>query len=102
MRDKDHAKPFTLRRALRAPEFWLLVAASLAAAGGVRWWIMVPLTLAGLSLSSLPKYMELRPLARDIGAHSTWWSTVALSLFNSLAASCAAYLLGVLIRWFWW
>jgi hypothetical protein len=36
--------------------------------------------------------------AREIGTHGTWWSTVALSLFNSFAASCAAYLLGVVIR----
>jgi len=86
MRDDDQAKPFTLRRALRAPEFWLLVTASLAAAGGVRWWIAVPLTLAGLSLSSLPKYIELWPRARDIGAHGTWRTTVCLSMFNNLAA----------------
>jgi hypothetical protein len=66
MRDADER----LTSALRAPEFWLLVAASLAAAGGVPWWIVLPLTLAGLSVTSLPKYVELWPRVRRARANA--------------------------------
>ena len=93
--------PLTFRRALRAPEFWLLVAATLAAAGGVKWWAVVPLTLAGLSIASLPKYVGLWPRVRHAGAEREWIAAVGLSMFNNLATSCAAFLLGVGIRWFW-
>ncbi|HZO53723.1 MAG TPA: hypothetical protein VFB63_13495 [Bryobacteraceae bacterium] len=37
------------------------MAAALVSMFGVVWWIVVPLTLAGLSVSSLPKYIELWP-----------------------------------------
>jgi hypothetical protein len=91
----------TIWRALRSPEFWLLMAASLTAAGGVSGWIVVPLTLAGLSISSVPKYLALWPRARRAGAGREWWLTVGLSMFNNLATSCAAFLLGIAIRWSW-
>jgi hypothetical protein len=80
MRDADER--LTFRRALRAPEFWLLVVASLAAAGGVPWWVVVPLTLAGLSIASFPKYIALWPRARRTGAEREWLLTVSLSMFN--------------------
>lgn len=99
MREADER--LTFRRALRAPEFWLLVAATLAAAGGVKWWVVVPLTLAGLSIASLPKYAALWPRAREAGAEREWLITVSLSMVNNLGASCAAFLLGIGIRWFW-
>jgi hypothetical protein len=54
---RDAGERFTSRRALHAPEFWLLVAASLAAAGGVPWWVVVPLTLTGLSIASPPNML---------------------------------------------
>ena len=69
------------------------VARVLAARGGgagvlgVAWWIVVPLTLAGLSVSSSPKDMELWPRAETVGAQAEWWKTVALSTFNSLGGS---------------
>jgi ABC-type sulfate transport system permease component len=69
---------------------------------GLSWWIVVPLTLAGLSASSLPKYIELYPRAQRVGTQSEWWKTVTLSTFNSLAAAVAAFLLGNLLRWVWW
>jgi hypothetical protein len=97
MRDADER--LTFRRALRAPEFWLLVVASLAAAS-VRWRVVVPLTLAGLSVASLPKYAALWPRARRAGAEREWLLTVSLSIFNNLATSCAAFLL-ITIRWLW-
>jgi hypothetical protein len=52
-------KAMTLRRALRMPEYWLLLVTALAGCLGVAWWIAVPLATAGLSISSLPKYVEL-------------------------------------------
>ena len=97
----DEQQP-TFGRALRAPEFWLLVAAALSALAGVAWWVVVPLVMAGLSVSSLPKYIELWPRARGVGAEREWWKTVVLSLFNTLGAACAAFGLGVVVRWLWW
>lgn len=86
----------------RAPEFWLLLAASFVSMLGVAWWVVVPLTLAGLLVSSLPKYIELWPRAARVGAHAEWWKTVALSTFNSLAAAVAAFVLGKFSGWIWW
>ena len=56
--DED-GKPLTVRRALRAAEFWLLLVAAIAAVFRVPWWVTVPLVMGGLSISSLPKYVEL-------------------------------------------
>jgi hypothetical protein len=56
--DED-GKPLTVRRALRAAEFWLLLVAAMAAVFRVPWWVTVPLVMGGLSISSLPKYVEL-------------------------------------------
>jgi hypothetical protein len=86
----------------RQPEFWPLLVAAFASMFGLTGWIVVPLTLAGLSISSLPKYIELRPRAQSAGAEREWWKTVLLSILNSLAAACAAFLLGNLSRWLWW
>jgi hypothetical protein len=88
-------------RALRSPEFWLLMVASLTAAGGVSGWIVVPLTVAGLSISSVPKFVALWPRARRAGAGREWWLMVGLSMFNNFATSCAAFLLGIAIHWRW-
>jgi hypothetical protein len=46
--------------------------------------------------------VALWPRAQRVGADGARWRTVALSLLNSLAASCAAFLLGVVCRWIWW
>jgi hypothetical protein len=80
----------------------------LAAAGGSSrrhllsvWIVVVPLAVAGLSISSLPKYIALWPRADQVGAEAEWWKTVLLSLLNNLAAACAAFLLGNLSRWLW-
>src|SRR5262245_49382421 len=34
-------------------------------------------------------------------AEREWLLTIALSTFNSFATACAAFLLGIAIRWFW-
>jgi hypothetical protein len=86
----------------REPEFWLLLMAALASVFGVTWWVVVPLTVAGLSISSLPKYVKLWPRARSVGAETEWWKTVLLSMLNNLAAGCGAFVLGKLIHWLWW
>ena len=90
------------QRAWRAPEFWLLLAACFVSMVGVTGWVVVPLTLAGLSISSLPKYIELWPRAERVGAEGEWWKTVMLSTFNSVAAAVAAFVLGRLTRWLFW
>ena len=97
----DDQRPPTVRSARRAPEFWLLLIAALAAAAGVAAWIVVPLTVAGLSISSLPKYTELWPRVVAAGAEREGWKTIALSLFNNIAAGCGAFVAGVFTRWLW-
>ena len=101
MTGDENDKPVTLRRALRMPEFWLLLVASAAACFGVRWWVVVPLAVAGLSISSLPKYIELWPRVRAVGAEWEGWKTIALSMFNKLATSVAAFAVGRLSGWLW-
>ena len=80
----------------------MIATATVVAMLGVAWWVVVPLTLAGLTASSMRKYIELWPRARDAGAERAWWMTVGLSMFNNLAASCGAFLAGLVTRWLWW
>jgi hypothetical protein len=94
----DDRAPMTLRRALRAPEFWLLVVASIAATVGVRWWVTVPLVVAGLSIASIPKFVALWPRAREVGAELEWWKTIAMSMFNNLGCACGVQMVGVFAR----
>jgi hypothetical protein len=101
MEDRGDDQPLTLRRALRAPEFWLLLVASAVATAGVAWWVTVPLVVAGLSVVSMPKYVGLWPRAREVGAELEWWKTVALSMFNNLACACGVHVVGVFARWLW-
>jgi hypothetical protein len=101
MRKEDDEESPTFRRALRMPEFWLLLVTGLAGGFGVRWWIAVPLATAGLSISSLPMYVELWPRVRAVGAEWEGWKIVALSMFNNIAASCGAFVLGKLLWWVW-
>jgi hypothetical protein len=51
---------------------------------------MVRLLVAGLSISSLLKYITSR-----CGRAGAWWRTVALSMLKNLAAGCGAFLLGI-------
>jgi hypothetical protein len=81
MGDRDDEQPLTLRRALRAPEFWLLLVASVAATAGLAWWMTVPLVVAGLSIVSKPKYVALWPRAQDVGAELEWWNLFLLRHF---------------------
>ena len=98
----ERNEKLTFWRALRSPEYWLLLVGCIAATAGVSAWIAVPLLVAGLSVSSLPKYIALWPRAERVGAERVWWQTVGLSMFNNLATSCGAFVLGILCRWLWW
>lgn len=91
-------RPEALPRALVSPEFWLLGATAAAGSFGVAWWVAVPLCVAGLSISSLPKYVRLWPKAFDLGAEVVLWRTVGLSALGTVAASGAAFGLGVVLR----
>ena len=53
-------RPLTVRRALRSPVFWLLLVGCIAALAGVEVWVVVPMLVAGLSISSLPKYIAMK------------------------------------------
>jgi hypothetical protein len=48
-----------------------------------------------LSISWLPKHIKLWPCARRAGRSGRGGWRIALSLFNNLAVSCGAYVLGV-------
>src|SRR5258705_7563722 len=99
--DGDEDKPLTVRRSLLMPEFWLLLVTGIAGGFGVAWWVAVPLATAGLSISSLPKYLELWPRVRAVGAEWEAWKVMALSLFNNIAAGSAAFVLGKVTQWLW-
>ena len=66
----NDGKPLTFWRAPRVSEFWLLIVAAVTSMAGVKWWIVVPLTVTGLSVASLPKYIALWPRARNVGGGS--------------------------------
>ena len=86
-------------KSFRQPEYWLLL---VTAAGGCvtrAWWVVIPLCVAGLSISALPKYIKLWPRAESTGHRKEWFATVGLSLLNSSGVASAAYMIGVIIRW---
>ena len=95
----DDKLPPTFWHAVRSPEFSLLVVTAIAGAARGSWWVFVSLCVAGLSISSLPKYIRMWPRARDAGAEAAWWQTVGLSTFNNVGAATAAYFLGIATRW---
>ncbi len=43
---EDDEKPLTFGRALRTPEFWLLLVAATCSMSGVLWWVVVLLKVA--------------------------------------------------------
>ena len=98
----DDGKPLTFVRALTEAEFWLILVSTVAATLGVSAWVVVPLAVTGLSISSLPKYLALRRKARAVGAEGLWWETVALSMLNNMATASGAHLVGVITHWIWW
>ena len=95
-------RPLTGRQALRSPVFWLLLVGCIAALAGVEVWVVVPMLVAGLSISSLPKYVAIWPIAQRAGAERAWWQTVTLSMLNNIAAAYAAFMAGIAVRWLWW
>jgi hypothetical protein len=97
----DDDRPPTAWRALRAPEFWLLLVGCIAAAAGVGAMVVVPLIVAGLTISSLPKYMTLWPCGKRAVVEGPWWRTVALSMLNTLAVGCVDFVPGTVARWQW-
>ena len=98
MTDPDARGP---RSAIRSPEFWLLFVAAMAAGFGVSGWISVPATIAGLLISSLPKYLPLYPRTKAVGAEAAFWTTVLASILNATTAGFAAHLLGRATWWLW-
>ena len=93
--------PFGTRSAIRSPEFWLLFAAAMAAGFGLSGWISIPATIAGLLISSLPKYLPLCPRAKAVGAVAEFWATVLASILNATIVGIAAFLLGRATWWLW-
>jgi hypothetical protein len=94
----DQVLRMSFLRAFVKAEFWLLVLTAAAGQMGLAWWVCVPLCLAGLSVSSLPKYVQLWPKAREVGGERVWWQSVGISVSGALAASVAAFVFGVALR----
>jgi len=94
-------KPMMFGAALRSAEYWLLIVAALAAGCGVSALITIPATLAGLLISSLPKYAPLHARAKATGALAVFWLTVLSSILISTTASVAAHVLGRFTSWLW-
>jgi hypothetical protein len=101
MKDLERLEADNSRCAIRSPEFWLLFVAALAAGFGVSGWITIPATMAGLLISSLPKYVEIYPRARAVDASVAFWATVLASILTSAIASVATYALGRATWWLW-
>ena len=97
----DHVPPFSARSALRSPEFWLLFVAAMAAGFGLSGWVTIPVTIAGLLISSLPKYLPLYPRAKTAGAVAEFWATVLASILNAQIVGIAVFLLGRATWWLW-
>ena len=62
----------------RKPQFILLLLTAIGAAEGVRLRVALPLCLAGLSISRLPKYIGLWPRATEMGAE--WQVILAVTV----------------------
>ena len=97
----DEDRPLAGWRALRSPEYWLLLVGCLAAGAGVGAMVVVPLLVAGLSISSLPTYIAFWSRVRRADAERARWETVASSIFDNLATACVTFLLGTVARWQW-
>ena len=100
MSPEDDA-PMSFRRALRSPEFWLLLVAAITSGCGVSGWIVVPATMTGLLISSLPKYGPLYVQAKAAGVTPAFWATVLASIGNAAVAAIAAFVLGRATWWLW-
>ena len=90
----EELRPDRYWRQIRAPEFWLLFAVVLAALLEIAWWITLPLAIAGLAVSTLPKFSAHWLRARAVGAERDWWKRVAHWFLRSVGASIAAFALG--------
>ena len=90
-----------LLRALRAIEFWIILAASVLGALGVSSWIVIPLGASGLMLCVWPKFDAILPQVWRAGAEGEFVKTLALSTLNSLAVVGAAFTVGAVIAWLW-
>jgi hypothetical protein len=101
MKDLEHLEADSSRSAIRSPEFWLLFVAALAAGFGVSGWITIPATMAGLLISSLPKYVAMYPRATAADAAVAFWATVLASILTAAIASVATYALGRATWWLW-
>lgn len=89
-----------MRDVLRS-EFWLLLVGAVCAGFGVTGWIVVPAVMAGLLISSLPKYGPLYRQAQEVGAEVPFWITVLSSVIIALVAALAAFIAGRFTWWLW-
>ena len=97
----DDVPPFGSRSAIRSSEFWLLFAAAMAAGFGLSGWVTIPATIAGMLISSLPKYIAIYARAKAVGAVAEFWATVAASVLNAAVIGIAAFVLGRATWWLW-
>lgn len=82
---------------MRLAELLLIVGAAVSGLVGLTWYVAVPIGIAGLSISALPKYFMEMPRAKQVGAEGAVWVFVGLSALNSVLAIGLGYLLGMAI-----
>ena len=64
-------------------------------------WVTIPATIAGMLISSLPKYIAIYARAKAVGAVAEFWATVAASVLNAAVIGIAAFVLGRATWWLW-
>lgn len=76
------------------PEFWLLMVTMVAGMARLDPLLSIGLSILGLSISALPKYVDHLARCRALGLMPQWLGIVALSLLNSAGTAAACYGLG--------
>ena len=79
-------------------EFVLLVLCAACGFGAVSGLVVVPVGVAGLLVSSLPKYLVFWERAKEVDRLGVVKASMALSVLNAFVAVTAAFGLGLALR----
>lgn len=79
-------------------EYLLLFLCAVCGLGAVSGLVVVPVGIAGLLVSSLPKYMVFWQRGKDVGKLGAVTFSMALSVLNAVVAVAAAYGVGLTLR----
>ncbi|WBT37810.1 MULTISPECIES: hypothetical protein [Hyphomicrobium] len=79
-------------------EYLLLVICAVCGLGAVSGLVVVPVGMAGLCVTSLPKYQAFWQRANDVNRLGAVKASMTLSALNALIAVSASYGLGLVLR----